>query len=199
MKSMRFALTAVLFLALTAGASAQVAEFQFGGGVLNLSEGALGVLEGQSIELDADWKFGFMMALNNWRHFGHEFGYSYNRMKQVYSVAGTTIGEAGFAGHEGIYSFLAYATPEGSRIRPYAAGGGHFINYVWPGSSVTEGGGETKFGLNYGGGVKIRILPTWLIKLEAKQHWNGKPWTEYLGGSGTLRMTEYSVSLAFAL
>ena len=44
--------------------------------------------------------------------------------------------------HQGGYNFLLYATPEGTRIRPFATGGVVFANYVPPGASATSGGGR---------------------------------------------------------
>ena len=191
---MRNWLAPVLLLASGFTASAQVAEFSFGGGIINLNGEDLG----SGYSLGGDWRFGFRVTLNNWTYFGHEFGYAYNRLKLRVRDLGT-VSEAGFAGHQGLYHFLAYATPEGSRFRPFATGGGHFTNYVWPGTSVTQGAGETKFGVNYGGGIKVKLFGPWLLRADFKQYLNGKPFTDYLGGSGSLRMNEMSVGLAFGL
>ena len=153
---------------------------------------------GSDYHLDAEWKFGFRLTLNNWRYLGTEFGYNYARHKLTIGPNGEG-GEAGFAGHQGFVNMLAYATPEGSRIRPFATGGVHFTNYVFPGTSVTQGSGATKFGLNYGGGIKVRVAQNWLVRADFRQYWNGKPWTDIFGGSGKIRANEISVGVAFAL
>jgi opacity protein-like surface antigen len=191
---MRLRIAALLLALSCAPAFAQVAEFGFNGGAMSLTGEDLG----SGYFLDAKWKFGFRVTLNNWRFLGGEFGYNYTRheLKLGSNAEG---GKAGFAGHQGIINGLAYATPEGSRIRPFAAGGFHFTNYVFPGTSVTQGSGSTKFGLNYGGGIKVRVAPNWMIRADFRQFWNGKPFTEFLGGSGRVRTNEFSIGASFIL
>ena len=75
----------------------------------------------------------------------------------------------------GFYNLLAYATPEGTRIRPFVTGGGHFSNFVPPGSSASYGQGSTKFGVNYGGGVKARISEKYQVRVDFRQYVTGKP------------------------
>ena len=107
---------------------------------------------------------------------GYEFGYAYNRMELYQTDRARRKDRSGrHGGHQGFFRFLGYAVPEGKRVRPFASGGVHFTNYVPPGSSVTIGGGNTKFGVNYGVGIKFIILPNWLIRLDARQYLNGKP------------------------
>ena len=60
--------------------------------------------------------------------------------------------------HQGMYNFLPYATPKGSKIRPFATGGVHFSTFYPPGASVFQGNGVTKFGYNYGAGVKTACV-----------------------------------------
>jgi opacity protein-like surface antigen len=191
---MRLRVAAVLLALSSFPASAQVFEMGFNGGGATLSGEDLG----QGYSLDADWKFGFRMNLNNWRFFGPEFGYNYFRHKLSIADGGEG-SEAGFAGHQGFLAMLAHATPEGTRVRPFAAGGVHFTNYVFPGTSVTQGSGEMKFGLNYGGGIKFRVTENWLVRADFRQYWNGKPWTDFFGGSGKMRTNELSLGVSFAL
>jgi opacity protein-like surface antigen len=191
---MRLRLAAVLLTLCSGTAFAQVAEFGFNGGAMNLSGDDLG----SDYHLDASWKFGFRITLNNWRFLGAEFGYNYTR-HELKIGPNSEGGKAGFAGHQGFIDGLAYATPEGSRVRPFAVGGVHFTNYVWPGTSVTQGSGTTKFGLNYGGGIKFRVAQNWIIRADFRQYWNGKPWVDFLGGSGRVRTNEISLGASFAL
>jgi hypothetical protein len=134
--------------------------------------------------------------MNSWAHFGHESGYVYTRTKL--RLGGDETSEFGMAIHQGLYNFLAYATPEGKPVRPFAAGGVHFSNFVPPGASVTSGGGSTKVGLNYGGGVKIRITPMFAIRFDARQYWNGKPF-DLPNQNGTLRQMELSAGFSFIM
>ncbi len=101
--------------------------------------------------------FGFRGGFNSGDHLGYETGYMYNRTKlQFNNPHGVTPSE-GMAYHQVMFNALWYFTPADSRIRPFATGGAGFTNYAAPGTSAAYGGGTTKLGVNYGGGVKIRV------------------------------------------
>ncbi|MCZ2147126.1 MAG: porin family protein [Bryobacterales bacterium] len=187
------------FLLLSAvPALSQSAEFSIIGGVSRLNNKNLGVLnDGQSLtaySLTDGWRIGFRTTLNNWRYFGHEFGYGYNRTHLRNDAAGQ---ESGMAIHQGFYNFLAYATKEGSKVRPFAAGGVHFNSYTPPGTSVTSGGAYTKFGFNYGGGVKYRLTPIFNLRFDVREYQNGKPFNFLVNRSGFIGQLE--VSMGFGL
>jgi opacity protein-like surface antigen len=181
----------------TGSLMAQSAEFAVIGGVSRLNNSNIGTLVDangvSNYSLGDGWRIGFRMTLNNWRFFGHEFGYGYNRSQLRSSTQ-----EQGMAIHQGLYTFLAYATPEGSKVRPFAAGGAHFNTYTPPGTSVTSGGGSTKFGFNYGGGVKVRITDIFAIRFDVRQYQNGKPFGEVLQNRRGL-LGQLEVSLGFGL
>jgi hypothetical protein len=147
------------------------------------------------VQYNDSWMFGLRMTVNPWTHFGHEFGYSYHRSPLQFG-SGSGVVAQGTAIHNGNYSFLAYAAPEGSRIRPFAAAGGKFSNFIVPGASVTSGGGETKVGFHYGGGVKIIVHRMFLIRLDARQYVSGKPF-DLSGQKGLLRRAEISAGVSF--
>jgi opacity protein-like surface antigen len=192
----------VLTLALAAAAAAQVAEFSFSGGQSRLSNRAIGSLstgagaKSDDLELRDGFRFGFRMTLNNWRFFGHEVGYAYNRTQL--RVNGTPPQDFGTAIHQGFYNFLVYAMPEGSKVRPFAAGGGHFSSFQFPGYSVTQGGGSTKFGFNYGGGLKVRAGEKFIVRFDLRQYQTGKPF-DFPMQSGLLRQTEISAGFGIGL
>ena len=200
---MKLTRLSVLTLALAAAAAAQVAEFSASGGVSRLSNGDLGSFttdasgKSNDLELRSGFRLGFRMTLNNWRFFGHEVGYAYNRTKLRDNTA-SPAADYGTAVHQGFYDFLVYATPEGSQVRPFAAGGGHFANYQWPGQSVSQGGGSMKFGFNYGGGVKVKAGSKFIVRLDLRQYQNGKPF-DLPKQSGMLRQTEISAGFGIGL
>lgn len=189
---MKLVRTLTVLFSLSATASfAQVAEFGVAGGVSRLQGKELG----SGYSLDDGWRMAFRLTLNNWAFFGHEFGYAYNRTKLVLGDQ-----SAGMAFHQGFYNFLVYATPEGSRIRPFATGGGHFSNFVPPGASATQGQGDNKFGVNYGGGIKVRASEKFLVRMDFRQYLTGKPFGDFFPGvSGSLRQNEISVGVSFVL
>src|SRR5579884_1455379 len=146
----------------------------------------------------------FRITLNTWKFFGHEIGYAYNRTHlnlNAFDLSGNLIGtqdQGGMAVHQGFYDFLGYATPEGSRIRPFGAVGVHFSNYVPPGASASYGQGDNKFGFQYGGGVKIKVAGPWGVRFDVHQFTNPKPFS-IPGSNGWIRQTELSAGLDFML
>ncbi|MEN6536326.1 MAG: outer membrane beta-barrel protein [Bryobacteraceae bacterium] len=181
----------VLVLVSSLSAVAQVAEFGVHGGGSLLSNNDLIT----DAKLTNGFRLGFSMTFNNSGHMGHEFGYAYNRTQLNYSGA-----DYSTAIHQGFYDFLLYATPEGSKIRPFVAGGGQFNNYMFPGYSVTSGGGgSTKFGFNYGAGIKVRVSPMFLIRADVRQYLTPKPDFFTEAPSGWLRQVQVSMGFSFTM
>jgi len=180
----------------TSIASAQSFEAGAFGGVSRVNGKDIGTLslgDTDRITLKDGWCFGGRMTINNWSHFGHEVGYRYTRTAFVIQDTST-----GTAVHQGFYNFLAYATPEGSRVRPFATGGVQFSNFIYPGYTVSQGGGSNKVGYNYGGGVKVRVSPKYLIRLDVRQYVQGKPF-DFPGQSGKVSLLEVSAGFSFHL
>jgi opacity protein-like surface antigen len=179
-------------------ARGQVAELWLGGGTSVLTNRGIGSFTPagtpDDVQLKGGFRINFRMGLNSTRFTGHEFGYAYNRTRLV--IPGSQ--EQGMAIHQGFYNYLLYATKEGFRVRPFATGGGHFSNFVPPGVSVTQGGGATKFGLNYGGGVKVRVTDMWGFRLDFRQYMTGKPFDLPLV-RGWMRQNELSAGIGFLL
>src|SRR5512138_3336953 len=90
----------LLLAASTSFCHGQVAEFGVGGGVNRLSGKELG----SGYSLDDGWRLAFRLTVNNWRFFGNEFGYAYNRTHLKYN----TQDAGGMAFHQGFYNFLVY-------------------------------------------------------------------------------------------
>jgi hypothetical protein len=146
---------------------------------------------GSGYSLGNGFRIGTRMTTNTEGFFGHEFGYAYNRTQL--QVGGTQVG---MAIHQGLYHFLAYANRAGARVRPFAAGGAHFSNFTPPGASALQGGGDVKIGFNYGGGVKVRVTDSYLIRVDVKQYGTSKPFNL---GTGLLRQTEISLGFSFTM
>ncbi len=104
------------------------------------------------------------------------------------------------ATHQGFYDFLVYATPEGSRIRPFIAAGAQSSNFVPPGGSVTQGSGTIKFGVNYGFGAKVKVAEKWLVRVDFRQYASPKPdLVSPIAPKGWLRMNEISAGFSYTL
>ena len=151
---------------------------------------------GDDLKLDNGWNLGFHITLNPYRIFGYEFGYIYNRTSAV--VGG--VSQGGMAIHDGFGDALIYGTKEGSRIRPFGAAGINFSNFVLPGQSAQFGGGQNKFGFNYGAGIKIKVKGSWQARFDIRQFNTGKPdFGGIPGVSGRLLQTQISAGIGFAM
>ncbi len=189
---MRHFTVALLAAMSAATAFAQVGEVSLSAGASRMNSNNISSIAGQDALVDSDFRLGLRLTLNSFRYFGHEFGYAYNHGSLQFAGA-----SYGMPIHQGMYNFLAYATPEGSKIRPYAAGGAHFSTFYPPGASVWQGNGVTKFGYNYGAGVKFRVTETWMTRFDFRDYVTGKP-DFGLGPSGKLHMLEVSAGFGLA-
>jgi opacity protein-like surface antigen len=191
----------VLILGMFGASSAfgQILEIGMGGGGSLMRNATLIPLgEGfGDVKLTNGFRFGFRFTLNTYRFFGHEVGYGYNRTQLRFEA--DPVQEFGMAVHQGFYNFLAYAVPEGAPVRPFFTGGAHFSNFVPPGATVQAGQGENKFGLNYGGGVKVRVSPSFLIRLDYREYRTPKPDFFVVAPDGWLRHLETSVGFAWTM
>jgi hypothetical protein len=182
----------VLLLCGSAAVSfAQVGEAALSFGESVMKDNVLGItpdLSGTQLTVNNGFRVTGRFTLNTRRFIGHEFGYGYSRTKLgAVGVSGTD----SMPTHQGFYDFLLYGTPEGSKIRPFVTGGGQFTTFVPPGASATYGTGTTKFGGNFGAGVKVKITSMFLIRLDVRDYVMGKPFT-LVNQSGTLHQIEAS-------
>ncbi|MEO8100696.1 MAG: outer membrane beta-barrel protein [Acidobacteriota bacterium] len=188
-----------LFLVLSCAAPAafaQYAELWFSGGQSLLQNRGLGTLatiggSKDDVRLTDGFKWGFRIGFNGDNHFGHEVQYSYSRTHLEIGT-GTAMTSQGMAIHAGGYNYLVYANTEGARVRPFATGGVQFSNYVPPGSSAYSGGGSNKFGVNYGGGVKVRLASIYALRFDLRQATTPKPNFGLALKEGWIRQTEVS-------
>jgi opacity protein-like surface antigen len=187
----------ICLLAMTGLGWAQSGEFNFHAGSSRFNQNVIARSEGANVLLDNGWLFGFRLTLNQGDWIGHEFGYQYNRTSLGFS-AGQDLG--GMAVHRSFYSTLLYATREGTRVRPFLAGGGQFANFVPPGSSAVQGGGENKFGFHYGAGVKVKVNDSWMIRFDVREYNQSKPFARFFQATpGRLRQQEFSLGFSFTM
>jgi opacity protein-like surface antigen len=176
-------------------AFAQSGEISVSGGVTQIG-GALITDTSTPGNPDVTWKDGFRLAIrftwNQGKLLSHEVGYGYSRT-QLWEQ-GQEI--APISAHQGFYDALINATPEGSRVRPFACAGVQFTSFYPPGASV-YGGSVTKFGFNYGAGIKVKLTPMWGIRADFRQYAMGKPDFGFGPLSGWMRLTEITGGFAF--
>jgi opacity protein-like surface antigen len=188
-------LVAILALAFSGSAWAQTGELWFLAGQSVLSSPGLGTTQAfggssKDVQLTDGFSWGLRFGFNQGTHFGYELGYGYNRTHLQFNTSGAATSQ-GMAYHQGTANFLYYLTKEGNRIRPFATGGVHFSRFVPPGTSVSQGGGDTKYGVNYGFGVKVRVHSFWAVRADFRQYETGKPFNLPMA-SGRLFQNEIS-------
>jgi opacity protein-like surface antigen len=165
-------------------------------------------------KLNDGFRIALRMTLNQWRFMGHEFGYAYNHTSvEQPAISGIGGGgtvpvqpgspsvnlpasNIGVPAHQGFYDFLLYAAPEGFRIRPFVTAGVQFTAFSQPGSYA--GNRETKYGVNYGGGIKLKLKEPWGIRLDVRQYNMGKPFN-LANATGRLLMWEFAGGISFLL
>ncbi len=195
----RFAILATLSLGMVATAAAQSAEIGISVGRSNFSDRGIGTITsfeaGQTaVTLDNGIRIGARLALNTGYFFGQEFSYSYQ--DSGLSFGG---GPADSMTVQNVYyNFVVHATPDGSPVRPFGTGGVGVSVFFPPGLSSLSGGGQNKFGYNFGGGLKFNLNPIFGLRLDVRDHVTGKPF-DLAGGSGRLHNVEYSATFSLLL
>jgi len=186
-------LSAVWLLCVCAGvSSAQVGEISLSFGESLFKDNLLGFADSATqFKMVNGFRVTARLTLNTKRFIGHEFGYSYSRTKL--GIVGSP-DQISTPIHQGFYDYLVYATPEGSWVRPFAAGGGQFSTFVPPGASVAYGTGTTKYGGNFGGGVKVKLNSMFALRLDVRDYVTTKPF-DLIGKSGALHQIEASAGL----
>jgi opacity protein-like surface antigen len=192
---MRRSLFLLLSLGCATAAFGQLGEVALSFGTARARSNSVGTLDqtgGAEGKLDTGFRLGFRFTINSRRFFGHEIGYAYTR--SVLKIP--DYGDVNMPIHQGMYNFLAYATPEGSKVRPFGTAGVQFSTFYPPGTGVFQGNGVTKFGFNYGGGVKVKVSSMFLVRLDVRDYVNAKPEILY-NPSGMMHMLEISAGLGF--
>jgi len=141
------------------------------------------------IALTDGFHFGFRGGFNFGDHIGYEVGYMYNRTNLKFNDQGGF--EEGMAYHQVAFNALWHFLDQDSKFRPFVTAGVGFTNYAPPGTSAAYGGGDTKLGFNYGGGVKYRLTSLFGLRLDVRQAITPKPLGLPLA-SGWLRENEFS-------
>lgn len=152
--------------------------------------------------LSSGIRVGARMALNTRAFLGHELSYAFQNTSLGFLADGASGGEADLgrvAVHNMYYNFVLHGTPTRTPIRPFVTGGGGFSSFFLPNVSSFSGRGNTKFGYNYGGGVKFNFFK-YGIRLDVRNHVTGKPFDQFLPNvEGNLNNIEVSMTFSLLL
>jgi opacity protein-like surface antigen len=201
MRSMTLAALAAL---LCLPAAAQYAEIGVTGGYSRFQDGEIAAFESfggvrEAYELGNGIRIGARMSFDFRGYFAHELAYSWQRAPfRVTShdpqTNTTQVSETGSSIHNYYYNFVAHATRRDTRIRPFVTGGGGMSNFVPPGASALSSG-QTKFGYNYGAGIKFLLSDRYGIRFDVRDHITSKPF--FSDSPGRLHNVETSATFSF--
>ncbi len=188
-------LLSICFASLSA---AQVAEVSVSLGRAQISGNELGSFGFAELPVRLDNGLGVAarLDLNSGRFLAHELSYAFDRDKLT--LAGEDQGSVTV--HQFFYDLMFHLTPRGSVVRPFVVGGLGFSGFFPPQSDLVQTAGITKFGYNYGGGLKFRLHPRLGLRVDIRDHVSNKPNILSLPDvTGKLHQFEYSagVSLLF--
>lgn len=206
-----------IILALGAFSSAawgQAGELWVSGGASLFQNSGLGTdlafsNSSNDIKLDDGWRISFRFNFNVGDHYGAEVGYAYNHTDLVFNPAAavilggtgvTTVGSSsssaslGMHMHQGTFDGVYYPfTTDKAKVRPFVVAGVQFDNFVPPGGQSYNG--STKFGANFGGGVKVHVKGMWAVRFDAREYVTGKPSFGFANNSGALWQSEISAGV----
>jgi len=185
-------------------------EVNFSRVVSRISDAPLGSLNESPRVKDDDSRlvgrngYGVRLTYNQRGYYGHEFGYI--RTRAVFQTKlrpdAKTVNEVEERVwvQEAFYTFLMYCMPRGERWRPYIAVGLQAHQYAAPKNIPEFDTGPTRnYGVNYGLGLKLHLIPHSVIRLDFRDHFGGKPYDltfdDPARSGGILRSMELSAGV----
>lgn len=206
----RLVLCCLLATVFATAAFPQSAELGISAGYGALNDNSISVQEipqlagRDTYALSNGVRVGARMAFNPRAFTGHEISYSYQHagLDFLQTGEGATTGTQDLGSvraHHMYYNYVLHATPSGIPVRPFVTGGGGFSSFFLPGLSSLSGRGDTKFGYNYGGGVKFNLF-MYGVRFDVRNHVTGKPFGRYLPNvSGSLHNLEFSITFSLLM
>lgn len=124
--------------------------------------------------------YGVRFTFNTPGYYGHEFGYmlqSAQLQTNVLDANSVRVGrEDRIAIHQAFYNFLMYFMPSGEKWRPFITGGLQAQQFGAPSIAEWDAGRSRKYGVNYGGGIKLLPHKNVIFRLDVRDYVNGKPY-----------------------
>ncbi|MDZ7638110.1 MAG: outer membrane beta-barrel protein [Bryobacterales bacterium] len=174
--------TAVAFLALLCGnagvARAEGIDFGVGIGRADAGKRSAGTLLIQGdggVETPSDITMGSgftivpRMTLNAGDYISHDLSFAYSRANVQVNLAGANLFDQSTSIGQAMYNMLLHATKDGSRFRPYVAGGGGLVMFYPPGAGLTSGVNTVRPGVNYGAGLRVQVNERWHARVDFRQ------------------------------
>lgn len=196
---MRFLFVLSTFWLLAASSlQAQIAATVYGG-VLQPQAAELGDFgfAQQPIVMQNGFKAGARLSLSGGLLTGHELSYGYERYNL--DIGGQN--ESTATAQDFYYDFVLHLLPGVAPVRPFVLAGAGYTSFA-PGNGgvFADASGANELGVNFGGGVKVKLKKHLGIRIDVRNHLTRKPnFLDLSDVSGPLNRMEYSVGLVFRL
>lgn len=128
--------------------------------------------------------YGVRVTFNTHGYWGHEFGYAMGNAK-MNAVIRTTDAAGNVSERTvqdrikvryGFYNFMMYFMPAGERWRPYVTAGFQTFNYGAANFPEWDQGSWRNYGINWGGGIKLKPVEHLLFRIDVRDYIHGKPY-----------------------
>lgn len=177
----------LLSVLIQGAAQAQRWELSVFGAYPRWGRSLLGSLSDTPVDTDTrlkgDYTYGARVTWNSKGYYGQELGYSIQRMTfrtnyttTTDTVTTTQLLEDRIKVQQAFYNVLVYFMPAGERWRPFVTGGAQAYRFGAPRFAQWPGGGSKNYGFNYGGGIKLKLFPHTLMRLDVRDYIGGKPY-----------------------
>jgi hypothetical protein len=132
-------------------------------------------------------------SVNGRSWFGHELTYGYER--DALKLGDSDQGNVQV--HKFYYDFVAHLLKRGNTVRPFVLAGLGFSSYVPPSEAAIQARTLTKFGANFGGGIKIRLHDRVGVRFDVRDLVTQKPnFFEQTNVDGKLHNVEFAAGLS---
>jgi hypothetical protein len=186
-------------------AQAQRFEVSVFGGIPRFRHPALGSLSQTPVDTDTTltrgkYTYGARFTVNSRGYYGHELSYSVQHMtfRTLDTITDEDDNTVSTEFRDKIkleqlsYNFLVYFMPRGERLRPFITGGAQVYRWGAPHFDIWPGGGYRNLGVNFGGGLKIKLLPHTLARLDVRDCIGGRPYVRQLQLSSNTLSSGYT-------
>lgn len=188
---------ALLITLLAAISPAQVAEVSVSARRSQISGSELGSFgfAQQPVRLNSGYGLAARLDIHSGAFLAHELSYGFDR--DSLELSGEDLGAVTV--HQFFYDLMLHLTPRGAVVRPFVVGGLGFSSFFPPSTDILQTGGTTKFGFNFGGGLKFKLSRLVGLRVDIRDHVSSKPNILNLSDvTGQLHQVEYSAGLSLS-
>lgn len=196
-------LASILLLPLLLGA--QSVDMSISMGAANAggrSIGSIGLTDpsqgpvGSPINLGSGFLFAPRLTLHSRKHLSHEFSYIFSRANIRIPAGDAVALDQGMSIGQLMYNAILSATPEGSKVRPYATAGAGLVSFYPPGFGLFSGVTVNRPGVNYGAGLRVQLTELLHTRIDYRQTISPSPRIfQTQETSGSFRQNQFSVGL----